>query len=177
MSIRFVAWVAAFIAATTCTIAAADDWKVYRYPQDRFSADFPATPAPVDSKPSPDRIIRHFQYMSELGGVAYGVSAALFQHKIIVATPLDAQLNEMITRTADFMQCKIRSQQNLSLSGALGREVVYEKCGKLSGGFSKRRFIIAGDRVYQLMVLGTKPGGENSAETKRFLESFKLTGG
>src|SRR5260221_11023133 len=78
--------------------AAADDWKTYRYPQDRFAAEFPTQPKPEDQKPDPQRMIRHTQYWSEQGDIAFGISVALFQHKVITSMSSDAHLRGVIER-------------------------------------------------------------------------------
>jgi hypothetical protein len=39
---------------------------------------------------------------------------------------------------------------------------------------AKQRILIVGDWLYQLLVLGTKPGIPESSDTKRFLESFSV---
>jgi hypothetical protein len=170
-------WAAAFVAVTLCAAAAADDWKTYRYPQDRFAADFPMPPAPQDQKTDPQKIIRHTQYWTDKGDIAFGVSAAHYPHKIVAADTPDKFLRGVVERVNASLQCSVRSQRDLSLPGAVVREVVFEKCRKISanGGVAKQRVVLAGDWLYQVMVLSTKPGAEDSGETKRFLESFSLT--
>jgi hypothetical protein len=168
-------WVAAVVAVGVGAAAAADDWKTYRYPQDRFVAEFPAPPAPCDQKPDPKRMIRHNQYWADKGDIAFGVSAALFQHNIIASQPPDTQINGVARRVAQSMQCSIRSQRSLSLPGATVREVIFEKCKKISDGVAKQRIVLAGDWLYQVMMLSTRNGAEDGADTRRFLESFNLT--
>lgn len=172
---RHVAWVAAFVAITACPAAAADDWKTYRYPHERFVVDFPTPPTPQDQKPDPKRMIRHNQYWSDKGDIAFGISAALFHHKIIASETPDNHLRGVIERVQASLQCTLRSQRDLSLPGTVGREVVFEKCRKFSGGVAMQRIFLAGDWLYQVMVLGTKPDVAEDGETKRFLESFSLT--
>lgn len=168
------AWlVAAASAAIVCSAEAADEWKTYRYPQDGFVADFPTPPNPQDEKPGPERQIRHHQYWSDKGDIAFGVSAVLFHHKIIAAQPADTQLRGVIERVRESLQCVIRSESSIAFPGAAAREVVLDNCKKISGS-AKQRIILAGDWLYQVMVLGTKDVAGDS-ETKRFLESFSIT--
>jgi hypothetical protein len=87
----------------------------------------------------------------------------------------DAHLRGVIERVTASLQCKVRNQRNLSLPGTAGREVILEKCKKISNGVAKQRIYLAGDWLYQVMVLGTKPAIDDLAETKRFLDSFSLT--
>ncbi len=164
-----------FLVVATSAGLAADEWKTYRFPQDGFAADFPSPVTPQDQKPDAKRMVRHNQYWSDQGDVAFGVSAAHFHHKIIVAEAPDKHLKGVIERVRGSLECTVRSQREVSFPGATAREVVFEKCKKLSGGVAKQRLLVAGDWLYQVMVLGTKPGIEDSADTKRFLESFSLT--
>lgn len=169
------AWFAALLTvALASAVQAADDWKTYRYPQEGFSADFPTQPLAQEQKPDPQRTIRSFQYWSDRGDVAFGVSAALFQHSVISNQPPDKQILNVIEGVRTSLKCAIRSQREISLPGAMAREIVFEKCqGTLQG--ARQRIVIAGDWLYQVMVLGSKPGLADSADTKRFLESFSLT--
>lgn len=165
--------VAAVSAAIVCSAAAADEWKTYRYPQDGFAADFPTPPDPQDQKPDPERMIRDHQYWSDKGDIAFGVGASLFHHKIIAAAPADTQLQNVIEGVRASLQCTVHSQRAIAFPGAAAREVVLDNCKKISGS-AKQRIILAGDWLYQVMVLGTKDIAGDS-QTKRFLESFSVT--
>jgi len=72
------------------------------------------------------------------------------------------------------LKCSIRSQRSITFPGATAREFSFEKCpAPLTG--AKQRILITGDWLYQVMVLGSKPGVVDSPDTKRFLDSFSLT--
>jgi hypothetical protein len=103
------------------------------------------------------------------------VSAALFHHKVIAADKPDTHIKGVIERVRGSLQCSLRSQREVAFAGATAREVIFEKCQKLSGGVAKQRILLAGDWLFQVMVLGTRAGLEDGADTKRFLESFSLT--
>ena len=169
------AWFAALLTVALASgVQAADDWKTYRYPQEGFSADFPTQPVPQEQKPDPQRTIRNFQYWSDQGDVAFGISATLFQHSVIANQPPDKQILNVIEGVRKSLKCGIRSQRAISLPGATASEIVFEKCqGTLQG--AQQRIVIAGDWLYQVMVLGSKPGLADSGDAKRFLESFRLT--
>jgi hypothetical protein len=168
------AWLATLLTvALTSGVQAADEWKTYRYPQDGFAAEFPTPPVPQSPKLNPQRNISDTQYWSDLGEVAYGVDAALFHHKVIAGQPRDKQIQNVIAAVRSSLKCDIRSQKAITLPGAAGREIVFDKCPNLTGG-AKQRIFIAGDRLFQVLVLGNKPGLAESADTKRFLESFSL---
>jgi len=174
MKFRLV-WLAALLTVTLASaVQAADEWKTYRYPQDGFAADFPTAPVSQDQKSDPKRTIRDMQYWSDLGEVAFGVGASLFHHNVIAALPLDKQILNVIEGVRSSLKCVIRSKQAISLPGATGREIVFDKCPGMAGG-AKQRIFIAGDRLFQVMVLGNKSGLADSVDTKRFLESFGLT--
>jgi hypothetical protein len=167
-------WIAAMLAiALATTVRAADDWKTYRYPQDGFAAEYPIPPTPQDAKPEPERIIRGKQYWSERDDVAFGVSATLFLHKIITGQSPDKQIQNVIEGVRGSLKCSIRSQRPISFPGSTAREIIFDKCPAPLVG-AKERIFIAGDRLFQVMVLGSKAGVLESPDTKRFMESFSL---
>lgn len=174
MKLRWV-WLAALLTLALAGAAeAADEWKNHRYAQDGFAADFPTPPQPQPNQSDPKRNIRITQYWSDLGDVAYGVSAALFQHAIIASQPPDKQIQSVIEGVRSSLKCAIQSQRTIVMPGATGREIVFDKCPAPLRG-AKQRIVIAGDWLYQVMVLGNRPGLTDNADTKRFLESFSLT--
>jgi len=168
------AWVAAWLMVALASAAqAADDWKTYRYPQDGFAAEYPIPPTPQPAKAEPERIIRGNQYWSERDDVAFGVSATLFLHKIIAGQPPDKQIQNVIEGVRGSLKCSIRSQRAITFPGAAAREIIFDKCPAPLVEAIERVFI-AGDRLFQVMVLGSKPGIAGSPDTKRFMESFSL---
>jgi hypothetical protein len=153
-------------------VGAADEWKVYRYPNYGFAAEFPVAPQPQDQKIDPTRLIRNIQYWSD-GAVAYGVNAALFHHNVISSLPPDQQIQNVLEAVRGSLKCTIRSQNAINFPGGTAREIVFEKCAAPVVD-AKQRIRIVGDWLYQLLVLGATPGVPESPDTKRFLESFAL---
>jgi hypothetical protein len=175
MRYRFVSLVAPLLFVTASAAMAAEDWKSYGYPQDRFVAAFPTEPVLSDQKIDSQKMLRHTQYWSDRGEVAYGVSAVRFQPKIIASDVPDTHLKRVIEGVGGSLECVVRGQREVSLPGATAREFVLEKCQKISGGVAKLRLYLAGDWLYQAMVLGYKAGLEDAADTIRFLDSFSIT--
>ena len=56
-------------------------------------------------KVDPKRNIRDMQYWSDLGDIAYGVDAALFQHAIIAGQPPDKQIQNVIEGVRGSLKC------------------------------------------------------------------------
>lgn len=167
-------WIAAWLTVALVSAAhSADDWKIYRYPQDGFAAEYPIPPTPQVEKPDPNRVIRGGQYWSERDEVAFGVSATLFLHKVITGQPPDKQIQNVIGGVKSSLKCSIRSQRAITFPGATAREIIFDKCPAPLVEAIERVFI-AGDRLFQVMVLGSKPGIVGGADTKRFMESFSL---
>jgi hypothetical protein len=167
------AWLAVLATlALAGAVQAADDWKTYRYPQYGFAAEYPIPPKALDQKPEPQRVIRAIQYWSERDDVAFGVNATYFLHKIISGQPPDKLIQNVIEGVRGSLKCSIRSQRALTFPGATAREVIFDKCSAPIAEAQERIFI-AGDRLFQVMVLG-KSGIVESSDTKRFLESFSL---
>jgi hypothetical protein len=154
-------------------VQAVDDWKTYRYPLHGFAAEYPIPPTAHDQKPEPQRVIRAIQYWSERDDVAFGVNATLFLHKIIAGQPPDKQIQNVIEGVRGSLKCSVRSQRAITFPGATAREVIFDKCPAPIVE-AKERIFIAGDRLFQVMVLGNKAGIGDSPDAKRFLESFSL---
>jgi hypothetical protein len=168
-------WLAVLLTLTFVpTVHAADDWKIHRYPDYGFAAEYPIPPTAHDQKPEPQRVIRSIQYWSERDEVAFGVNATYFLHTIIAGQPPDKQIQNVIEGVRGSLKCTVRSQRAITFPGATALEVEFEKCAAPIQG-AKQRIFIAGDWLYQVMVLGSKPGIAESPDTKRFLESFSLT--
>ena len=168
-------WLAVLLTLTFVpTVQAADDWKIYRYPQYGFAAEYPTEPKPQDQAANPKRLIRNIQYWSDKGDVAYGINAALFLHSVIAGVPPVKQLQNVLGGVRSSLKCSIRSQHAIKFAGATALVVEFEKCAAPIQG-AKQRIFIAGDWLYQVMVLGSKLGIAESPDTKRFLESFSLT--
>ncbi len=167
-------WLVALLTLTLMPAAqAADEWKVYRYPEYGFAAEYPTPPKPQETKIDPKRLIRNAQYWSDQGDVAYGVNAALFQRSVISSLPPDKQIQNVLEGVRGSLKCSIKSQRLITFPGGTAREIIFEKCPAPMVG-AKQRILIVGDWLYQLLVLGTKPGVPESPSTKRFLESFSL---
>lgn len=167
-------WLAALLTLTLMSAAqAVDEWKTYRYPLSGFAAEYPTKPEPQEQKIDPKRLIHNIQYWSDLGDVAYGVNAALFQHSVIAGQPPDKQIQNVLEGVRGSLKCSVKSQRAITFPGGTAREIIFEKCPAPMVG-AKQRILIVGDWLYQLLVLGTKPGVSESPDTKRFLESFSL---
>ena len=60
--------------------ASANDWKVYRYPDDGFAAEFPGVPKFFDMKPPQQQFVRGVQYLAkDDSGTEYLGQALLYQ--------------------------------------------------------------------------------------------------
>ena len=164
---------AALLTMVIASAAQAAEWKTYRYPAYGFAAEYPTEPAPQDQQIDPKRLIKNIQYWSDLGVVAYGVNAALFQHSVIAGQPPDKQIQSVLEGVRGSLKCSVRSQRPIKFPGGTGLEVIFEKCPAPLVD-AKQRILIVGDWLYQLLVLGSKAGVPENPDTKRFLESFSV---
>ncbi len=154
--------------------ASANDWKVYRYPDDGFAAEFPGVPKFFDMKPPQQQFVRGVQYLAkDDSGTEYLGQALLYQKFIRQNNTTDKILRVSIDGAKDAGKCAIRSERNYSFPGAFAREVVVEKCE--SGVAGKSRILLVGDWIYYILAMG-KPGVETSADADRFINSFSLIG-
>ena len=125
--ILFIAGVAAAVGP-----AFANDWKIYRYPNERFAVEFPNVPKTIDMKAPVEQYVRGIQYLSSDDvGTEYLAQGTLYRKFIRQNHKPDKILRVAIDGVKDAGKCSIRSERNYSFPGAIARELVLEKC---SGG-------------------------------------------
>jgi hypothetical protein len=154
--------------------AAANNWKVYRYPNEGFAAEFPGVPKFTDMKPPREQFVRGVQQIAtDDAGTEYMGQALLYQPFIRKNNTTDKILRVSIDGAKDAGKCSIRIERNYSFPAAVAREVMFEKCGGNTAG--KSHVLLIGDWLYFVLVLG-KTGVETTADADRFINSFSVIG-
>lgn len=172
-TVRLIALLIAGIVVTAGS-AAANQWKVYRFPQEGFAAEFPGAPKLIDMKAPHETFVRGVQQLAtDDAGTEYMGQTLIYQPAIRKNNTVDKILRVSIDGAKDAGKCSIRSERNYSFPGAIAREVVFEKCeGNVAG---KSRVLLVGDSLYFVLAIG-KSGIEKTAEADRFINSFSLIG-
>jgi hypothetical protein len=151
--------------------AGANNWKTYSYQEENFSAEFPGVPKAKNMTVDNRQWVRGIQYIANDAGSEYLGQGLLYQPQIPRKYPVDTLLRTAIDGAKNAGKCRIRSESNYSFAGATAREVIFEKC--TGGQAAKSRFMVVRDWLYLILAIGN-PGVEASADTDRFLASFRL---
>jgi hypothetical protein len=152
--------------------AAANDWKTYAYQEENISAEFPGVPKATTMTVDTRQWVRGVQYIAtDDAGSEFLAQGLLYQPQIPRQYPADTLLRTAIDGAKNAGKCSIRSESNYSFPGATAREVIFEKC--TGDQAAKSRFMLVRDWLYLILTIG-KPGVEASADTDRFLASFRL---
>lgn len=169
MAVRSLAALA--ICACLAAAAAADDWQLYRYPDEGFALAFPAAPSTRDLSPSPQRVRGIQRTARDDAGTEYLGQATLYQPGVRARHSADALLRAAIDGVRNAGKCSLREARDVAVPGAVAREVVFENCGE--GNAAKARLVLLGDWLYLVLAMG-RPGIDESAGTARLLDSFAV---
>jgi hypothetical protein len=187
----FVALLAGGVAAQDPPSAAREyspkTWKEFTSKEGRFTVLFPGTPTKNDKNlDTPAGPVATHGFMAQSDVSAYYLSYSEFP-KAGVLTPqdqkemLDSSRNQAISDGA-----KLISEADVSVAGALGRELLAEKNGMIL----RARFAYVNGRLYNLVIgvqantafITGKPSANAADRTElfeeisaKFFNSFKLT--
>jgi hypothetical protein len=151
--------------------AGANNWRTYSYQDEHFSAEFPGIPKAKTMTVDNRQWVRGVQYIANDASGEYLGQGMLYQPQIPRQYSSDVRLRTAIDGAKNAGRCNIRSERNYSFAGATAREVIFENCA--GGQAAKSRFMLVHDWLYLILTIG-KPGIEASADSDRFLASFRL---
>ncbi len=124
-----------------------------------------------------DKIDLHI-FSGQLGDTGYFVSYWDYPPGLIHPDRLERMLDASRDGSVAKVSGRLIREDKLTLMGNPGREMVIET-GSQTGPEARRlqgRLFIAGDRMYQIMVVAHKDQ-KSRPETEAFLQSLKLLGG
>jgi Domain of unknown function (DUF4189) len=164
------------IVAATLVVAStgrAQEWTTYASPEEGFSVEAPGAPQ-IDHKdfdPKTMAATRDHAWPKPSGPGAY-LATVIFRNRAdLAARSADAALRDTIADAKRACE-ELRGQQDLAVAGGIGSELALDKC---PGGMSlKARVHVLDERIVAVGVIGTS-GVELAEDTKRFLDSLKLT--
>src|SRR5262249_32309972 len=149
----------------------ADEWKVYSYPDEGFAAEFPRVPKRTDFD-ARKNLVRLVQYFTtDEDGNEYLGQAMLLRPYVRAYNALETIFRLSIDGAKNTANCRIRSERNFPFSGALAREVIYEKC--INDAVGRSYFVLRDDWMYLVLAMG-RPGIENGPDAERFVKSLRL---
>jgi len=155
--------------------ARADDWKEFTSPDGRFSVEFPGTAKQVKDPRQTKfgKVEAQLVILSVSNKVFYGVEYLDYPASVLKAHGTDELLDDAVDSAVKGVKgARIESKENVSAGGNPGRQLVLSAPGNLQ--LTMRMFLVK-NRLYQVIASVGK-GEEKTADPKRFLESFKLTG-
>ncbi len=140
------------------------------------------TPVTLAEKVQPletqgDQIELHI-FSGQLGDTGYFVSYWDYPPGLVQPDKLEKMLDASRDGSVANVGGKLIREEKITLMGNPGRELVIET-GNPEGPEARLlrgRLFIAGNRMYQVMVV-TPKNQKSSSETEPFLQSFKLLGG
>jgi Leucine-rich repeat (LRR) protein len=144
-------------------------WTDFTSAEGGFSATFPGTPKQSTSKDAVGTPTHSFIVETNFGKEAYGVVFA------DIGPVPQLLASEKFLETAASAAGTVKSKRPITLDGHPGLEVELEASHTGSTMLIRNRMYIVKERLFQVMVTRTKDRGD-SADYKKFLDSFKLTG-
>ena len=159
---------AAVLCLAMALTACAQEWKIYPYAPDGFSASFPSEPELKKTDvPSDAGSFELRYYLAQAGQVALFVGVCDYGAAIANRNP-DEFLQDSKTGSLEKSKSHLVSERPITLGIYHG--LAYESENE-SVHFSARIYV-AGTTLYQTLVVS--PLGEPYPETARFLDSFQF---
>ena len=164
---RIIACIIAIFAATTP--AGAQTWKEYDYPQETFTADFPAEPKVETTtyKAPGGRMVEARIYSALLAGGEFKVTVADMSDIKESAGNIMAYAVFMLSR-----QGELKFNISHATRRVIGRQAIIDGA---DGSQTYVSVFVHNQRLYQ--IAGTVPSGGATADAFRFQQSFDFTDG
>jgi len=175
MSVRRIALASLASLFVLAGVARADEWKEFTSPDGRFSVEFPGTPKQVKDPRQTKfgKVEAQLVILSVSNRVFYGVEYLDYPASVLKAHGADELLDDAVESAVKGVKgARIDSKDTITASGSPGRQIVLSAPGNLQ--LTMKMFLVK-NRLYQVIASVGK-GEEKTADPKRFLESFKLTG-
>jgi hypothetical protein len=158
------------------------DLQVYQSPTGRLSVEFPGPPKRELVRTSePGRLSQsHWEARYDVGeflkfrGEQYLVIEQA-RSKELTDSQIDAGITDLVNVTANIDgRGRLLSSVDISQPGYRGREVTYEYTAKSGGKVSGRYRVLFTDREIISIEWVSAPAKAETAEVKRFFDSFRL---
>jgi hypothetical protein len=156
-------------------VARADDWKDFSSPDGRFTVEFPGTPKQVKDPRQTKfgKVEAQLVILSVSNKVFYGVEYLDYPASVLRAHGADELLDDASDSAVKGVKgARIESKETINVNGNPGRQLVLSAPGNLQ--LTMRMYLVK-NRLYQV-IASVGQGEEKTADPKRFLDSFKLTG-
>jgi len=164
---RLIAFIVAIFAA--CSPAGAQGWKEYEYPQEAFTAAFPAEPAveTTSYKAPGGRLVEARVYSVLQAGGAFKVTVADMSDIAESPGNVMAYAVFMLSRRGE-----IKFNMAHATRRVIGRQAIIDG---VDGSQTYASVFFHNERLYQ--IEGTVPAGSSTADAFRFQQSFDFTDG
>src|SRR5579885_1480755 len=172
---------AALAASGAAARATLDEPEPYVSPEGGYRFRFPAEPKlaeRTDKTPSGPVVIHAAACESPDGSTAYLVTYFDVPPKDVKAAGPDALLDRSVDGFAKSSGWRVTGKRPIKLGEYPGREVVGEvkAAGAPEVGYGRSRLCLAGNRLYQVMLIGPKSKAD-PAEFAKILDTFEVRPG
>jgi hypothetical protein len=168
----------ALIAGLTLTVAARaeDKWDTYTSKDGKYSVLLPGKPEKETEQKFESNgveLTMHMAMIAPSNDLVYLVAYNDYPEAAIAGADKDSMLDGVRDGDAKTFGGKVASEKKITLGKEKypGREILIEKPDE--GRVYRSRAYIAGNRLYQVVIIATKDVATNK-DTDKYLESFKL---
>lgn len=162
--------IAFFVAFAVQTAqCAAETWELVKPDGLGFEVEFPGKPEFTEQTGDDGGKIR--TYVVKSPAAAYDVTIFDLPEGAVKPDNVAQLLDAFRDSNLDGVRAKFRSEARIEIGGHTARDVTADVMGMVWRG----RFVIAGDRLYQIVAIISK-AEEKSERTEKYLSSFKLQG-
>ncbi|MFN0218153.1 MAG: hypothetical protein ACKVP4_04965 [Hyphomicrobium sp.] len=148
---------------------AAQSWERVKPDGLGFEAEFPGKPELKESTGDDGGKIRTYVLLSQ--GSAYDVTVYDLQDGAVGPGDIDRVLDNMRDFSVHAVSATPRTEARIEISGQKARDLTADVMGMVW----RSRLTIANNKIYQIVAIVSK-AIEKSAETEKYIASFKLTG-
>jgi hypothetical protein len=164
---------ALLLALAVCAGCTKENWREHRSQTGAYSISMPGTPQHHEQQqPTPAGIVNTTIDMVDLGDRAYAVNYSDFPEVVLQASSVDMLLRNAQAGAMASSGGSLVEEKELQFAGNPAREFSFrgtEEGKKIS---ARCRLILVGNRLYQLLYMGTGDIGLTGGE--QFFNSFKL---
>ena len=155
--------------AVQTAACAAETWELVKPDGLGFEVEFPGKPEHQEQDGDDGGKIR--TYVVRSSSAAYDVTIWDLPDGTVGPENVSQFLDNFRDSNLDGISAKLRTESKIEIGGHAARDIVADVMGMVWRG----RMVIAGNRLYQIVAIVSKAAAQ-SAETERYLASFKLQG-
>jgi hypothetical protein len=167
-------WCIVLLCATLAACAPELDWRELSVPEGRFSVLLPGQARHETRMLNTTAgVLKMTMYACSLKQGTMGVAYTDYPAAAHAGDTMREQLDTARDALLRNVGAEAHTEEEIPIAGLPGRQVYAEGRAGTQGALLKARFVVAGDRLYQIAYVGTRDGLA-IADIDMFLTSFKL---